>query len=107
MDSDYPLVLVTWLDITATAGWEPASEVEPMEVKTLGWLVHEDEKVLKVGNSLGEDGDVYGISALPIGCVVGITTLSATVVSHQVAGVEPPAPSLQHQQGTATLLQSV
>ena len=107
MDTDYPLVLITWLDITATAGWEPADEVEPLEVQTLGWLVHEDDKVIKIGNSIGEDGDVYGISALPIGCVVGITTLSATVVSHQVAGAEPPTLSSQHQQDKHTLLQSV
>jgi len=104
---EHTLVLIDWLDITATAGWEPADEVEPTQVQTLGWLASEDSKVIKVGNSLGEGGEVYGISAIPQGCVIGTTVLHATVVSHQVAGVVPPAPSLQHQQDKPTALQSV
>ncbi len=107
METDYPLVLITWLDITATAGWEPADEVEPLEVQTLGWLVHEDDKVIKIGNSIGEDKDIYGISAIPKGCVVGVTTLHATVISRQAVTAAPPTLSSLHQQGTATHLRPV
>ena len=70
--SDYPLVIVTWLDITATAGWEDPEEVNPIEVSTIGWLYSQDENTVKVGNSLGEDGRPYGISAFPVGCITSI-----------------------------------
>ena len=72
MVSDYPLVIVTWLDITATAGWEDPDEVNPIEVSTIGWLYSQDESTVKVGNSLGEDSRPYGISAFPVGCITSI-----------------------------------
>ena len=104
---EHTLLLIDWLDITATAGWEPADEVNPLEVQTLGWLAYQDDRVIKIGNSLGEDGEVYGISAIPQGCVISITTLSATQVSHQVGGAAPLELSSPHQQGTATHLRPV
>jgi hypothetical protein len=103
----HTLLLIDWLDITATAGWEPAGEVEPTQVQTLGWLAFEDSKVIKVGNSLGEDGEIYGISAIPQGCVIGTTILHATEVSRRAVAAELPTPSLQHQQDKPTALQSV
>jgi hypothetical protein len=72
--ADYPLVLVKWLDITATAGWEDPDEVEPIEVSTIGWMYSQDENTIKVGNSLGEDGRPYGITAFPSGCVKSVET---------------------------------
>ena len=99
---EHTLVLIDWVDITATAGWEPACEVEPTAVQTLGWLASEDSKVIKVGNSLGEDGEIYGISAIPQGCVIGTTVLHATPVSRSTAEATPSSLSPQHQQDTST-----
>ena len=96
---EHTLVLIDWVDITAVADWTPADEVEPLEVKTLGWLAYQDDRVIKVGNSLGEDGDIFGISAIPQGCVIGITTLSVTPVSHLVGVAGLSEPSQPHQQG--------
>jgi len=101
VETDKTLVLVRWVDITAVAGWEPAEEVEPIEVQTIGWVAYQDDKVLKVGNSLGEDGDVYGISAFPQGCVLSSTVLHAVPVRIQGPVVEPSEPDEHVQHPTA------
>lgn len=79
--SDHEVVLVTWLDITSTAGWEDPDEVEPIEVQTIGWLYSKDDDVVKVGGTLGEDGKPYGITAFPRGCIKKITFLDVRQVS--------------------------
>ena len=73
MDSKYRLVYVKWRDITATAGWEPADDVEPITVLSIGWLYSDDGDTVKVGSTLGEDNEPYGITALPKGCILSIT----------------------------------
>ena len=103
METEHTLVLVKWLDITAVAGWEPASDVEPIEVQTLGWIAYQDDKVIKVGNSLGEDGEVYGISALPQGCVLSTTILHAVPVSTQGHEGQPSESSEHQPSPTATV----
>ena len=103
METEHTLVLVKWLDITATAGWEPADEVEPTEVQTLGWVAYQDDKVLKVGNSLGEDGEVYGINAFPQGCVLSTTVLSVSQVRTQDHEVQPSELSEHPPSPTATV----
>ena len=95
MDSEYPLVLVVWKDITATAGWEDPEEVEPIEVRTIGWLYSQNENTIKIGNSLGEDDRPYGISALPTGCVVSMTTLCVSEVRTEGQLETQLAPSSQ------------
>jgi len=72
-ESKYRLVYVKWRDITATAGWEPADEVDPITVLSVGWLYSDDGETVKVGSTLGEDGEPYGITALPKGCILEIT----------------------------------
>ena len=103
METDHTLVLVTWLDITAVAGWEPAKDVEPIEVQTIGWIAYEDDKVLKIGNSLGEDGDIYGITALPQGCVLSTTVLHASPVPSPTPVAVQPLPYVQPQTPTPTV----
>ena len=41
------LVVVEWLDILATSGWEKEDEVEPQRMWTVGYLVQKDKKVIK------------------------------------------------------------
>lgn len=81
--SDLRLVYVKWRDIVATAGWEPASEVDPIEVLSVGWLESDDGETVKIGSTLGEDGLPYGITALPKGCILEVT---------DVLPVTPPSP---------------
>ena len=73
MDEKYRLVYVKWRDITATAGWESADEVDPITVLSVGWLHSDDGETVKVGSTLGEDGEPYGITALPKGCILEVT----------------------------------
>ena len=84
-ETNYRLVYVKWRDITATAGWEPADEVDPITVLSIGWLYSDDGETVKVGTTLGEDGEPYGITALPKGCILDIT---------DVLPVKPPSPAV-------------
>tara|TARA_R100001530_G_scaffold63900_1_gene45939 strand:+ start:379 stop:504 length:126 start_codon:yes stop_codon:yes gene_type:complete len=38
----------------------------------VGWLISQDEKEIKIGNTIGEDDVPYGITAFPKGCVLEI-----------------------------------
>jgi len=66
------LVVIEWLDIYATSGWEKIDEVEPQRIWTVGYLVHQDKKVIKVATTKDEKGEWYGFHAFPTGCVVSI-----------------------------------
>jgi hypothetical protein len=66
------LVVVEWLDIYATSGWEKADEVEPQRLWTVGYLVQQDKKVVKVATTKDEKGEWYAFHAFPSGCVVSI-----------------------------------
>ena len=94
---EYRLVFVKWRDITATAGWDDPDEVDPIEVISVGWLYSDDGDTVKIGTTLGEDGRPYGVTALPRGCVLEIT--SACPESPAVRKVEPLAPSSRHDLG--------
>ena len=72
-ESNYRLVYVKWRDILACAGWEPAEEVDTIEVVSVGWLHSDDGETVKIGSTLGEDGEPYGNTAFPKGCIVSIT----------------------------------
>ena len=63
----YPLVIVRWVDILACAGWETADEVDPIEVESVGWLCHDGDDVVKIGSTLGEEGDAFAIPPCPEG----------------------------------------
>ena len=66
------LVLIKWTDIIQTADWTPPDEVTCPELLSVGWLVSQDDKEIKIGNTIGEDGVPYGITAFPKGCVLEI-----------------------------------
>jgi len=46
------LVVVEWLDIFATCGWEKADEAEPQRLWTVGYLVKKDRKVVKIATEV-------------------------------------------------------
>tara|TARA_R100001244_G_scaffold26724_3_gene26646 strand:- start:592 stop:723 length:132 start_codon:yes stop_codon:yes gene_type:complete len=39
---------------------------------SVGWLVSQDDKEIKIGGTIGEDDAPYGITAFPKGCVLEI-----------------------------------
>jgi len=75
-DESPQLLVVHWQDIIATAGWEEGDEVSPPNLTTIGWLHSQTDEVLKIGNTLGEDGKPYGITAFPSGCITLVEAYS-------------------------------
>ena len=100
MANKYPLVIVKWRDILAMAGWETAEEVDPIEVESVGWLCHDGDDVIKLGSTLGDDGEAYAVTAFPRGCVLDITTLTPRSPPSPVA--ELPARPSPHGWDTTT-----
>jgi hypothetical protein len=52
-------VLVEWIDATSHDPWEPSSDVtfETHTITTVGYLVHEDEKVIGLALNIDKEGD--------------------------------------------------
>ena len=61
------LIEITWVDIVKEPGWEPHDEVELPTFTSIGWLMYEDDSVIKIADTLDEDGNGFGIMALPKG----------------------------------------
>ncbi len=78
-DGEPSLVVVHWLDITATADWTEGEEVEPTPFQTVGWLHTINDSVIKVGNTMDEENKIYGITCFPIGCVEQIQELQLSI----------------------------
>ena len=98
--SKYPLVIVRWQDILSCAGWESKDEVDPIEVESCGWLCHDGDDVIKIGSTLGNDNECYGITAYPRGCVLEIIPVrreSAAV--HKAVQQTPSSP---HRSGSTS-----
>ena len=51
-----------------SAGWDTKDDVKPKLVKQIGWLVTNDNDCIKLSDTLS-DGEYYGITAIPSGCV--------------------------------------
>ena len=65
-----PLVELVWHDILKEPGWEPAENVELPVFRSVGWLMFEDDTVVKIADTLDEEGVGFGIMALPRGVVL-------------------------------------
>ena len=63
----HSLVEITWVDIVKYSGWEPHEEVEIPVFKSIGWLVYEDDFVIKIADTVDEDDTGFGIMAIPKG----------------------------------------
>ena len=57
-----PLVVITWDDHTSMDGWQGSDQAKIMaagkQVTSVGWLLHETDKVYSVVSCACEDGDV-------------------------------------------------
>lgn len=61
--TDYPLMLVTWLDHTGSADWKHKTEYSKAEISTvdtIGWLVHKDVQKYVIHSSIIRHDDVSG-----------------------------------------------
>ena len=76
MNSDSKqLVIVEWRDIIQTSGWEPQEEVDCPVIRSVGWLIpQEDPKTIKICNTLtpedfnkSKEDKESGITAYPKG----------------------------------------
>ena len=61
------LVEITWVDIVKEPGWEPHEDVELPVFRSIGWLMYEDDFVIKIADTLDQEGVGFGIMALPKG----------------------------------------
>ena len=81
------LVIVEWRDIIQTSGWESKEEVKCPTIRSVGWLIPQDDPhTIKICNTLApEDFDEskedkeYGITAFPKGCITKLEFLSYEV----------------------------
>ena len=62
------LVFVEWVDTVSDAGWETKETVNTKLVKQVGWVVHNDEDVLKIASTVSEE-EYYSVTAIPVGCI--------------------------------------
>ena len=61
---------MTWVDIIKDPGWCEHTEVECPKLTSVGWVVYEDDYVLKIADTLDDEGTGYGIMALPKGVII-------------------------------------
>ena len=71
------LVEVTWIDVMQDPRWSSAESVECPVIRSVGWLAHEDKKVLKIGSTMTQEGEISAILAIPKGCVLSCRTLDS------------------------------
>lgn len=78
LEEKYDMVIVRWLDHTGDSAWLNMKQIEdakPAEVVTVGWIILEDDKYIKIADSLVDDGTYGGMSLILKECVIDITEL--------------------------------
>ena len=81
------LVLVEWTDIISDDGWVVAEDCHLPTFYSVGWLEYQDDKVLKISNTLDFDDALeehkkkdkpigYSVTCFPVGCVTSLSFLS-------------------------------
>jgi len=82
------LVLVEWVDIISDDGWVVAEDCHLPTFYTVGWLEHQDDKVIKISNTLDFDDALeehkkkdkpigYSVTCFPVGCVTSLSFLDS------------------------------
>jgi hypothetical protein len=78
VDYRYDLVQVVWDDAHSLAAWEEDTDapLEPCHILTIGFLIREDEKYIKVADSYVIDGtDFSGTTQIPKGMLIDVKVL--------------------------------
>ena len=82
------LVLVEWVDIISDDGWTVAEDCHLPTFYTVGWLEYQDDKVIKISNTLDFDDALeehkkrdkpigYSVTCFPAGCVTSLSFLNS------------------------------
>ena len=82
------LVLVEWVDIISDDGWVVAEDCHLPTFYTVGWLEYQDDKVIKISNTLDFDDALeehkkrdkpigYSVTCFPVGCVTSLSFLNS------------------------------
>ena len=73
----YPLVEVYWTDAQTTHGWEAEgeSEIDTPVVISVGFLVHKNEKGVRLASTVGEDRTHNARIDIPEKMIVSIKEL--------------------------------
>jgi hypothetical protein len=75
------MAIVVWRDIVQSADWTEPSEIEPERFSSIGWVLPEKDGVLKQANTQDEDGNLFGVTAYPVGCVEQVIQIPFTYES--------------------------
>ncbi len=86
------LVIVEWVDIISDDGWVIAEDCHLPTFYSVGWLEYQDDKVLKVCNTLDFDDALeehkkkekpigYAVTCFPMGCVINVTEVKSPLIS--------------------------
>ena len=82
------LVLVEWVDIISDDGCVIAEDCDLPTCYSIGWLEYQDDKVLKISNTLDFDDALeehkkrekpigYSVTCFPVGCVTSLSFLNS------------------------------
>jgi len=83
------LVLIEWVDIISDDGWVIAEDCHLPTFYSVGWLEYQDDKVLKISNTLDFDDALeehkkkekpigYSVTCFPMGCVTNVTEIKSS-----------------------------
>ena len=73
------LVIIEWRDIIQTSGWETEEEVKCPTIRSVGWLIPQDNTLAPEDFDESKEDKEHGITAFPKGCIVKIELLSYEV----------------------------
>ena len=84
------LVLVEWVDIISDDGWTISEDCDIPTFYTIGWLEYQDDKVLKISNTLDFEDALdehkkkekpigYSVTCFPSGCVTSRSFLNVHI----------------------------
>ena len=68
-------VEVEWVDIVSTAGWEKSEDTKMPVLWSYGYLINHDDDEVRIATTKDEDGEWFGLTVMPAGCVKKITPL--------------------------------
>lgn len=77
MKQKLPLVIIDWLDANTASGWTDLKDIKSAatKVRTVGWLLKQDETNLVVFSSYTEDDAAGEVTTIPAPWVQSIKTL--------------------------------
>jgi hypothetical protein len=70
----FKLVYIDWIDTVSSADWDTKDNVNTKIVKQVGWVVHNDAKVMKIASTYSEE-EYYSITAIPTGCILSVKSV--------------------------------